>query len=103
MRSAKSYAAHLTGAYVAIECAPVAETNRAVQQWLSGPKALQRPDQPEPGQRGTLTILHVHAATDPDDHIRRVREWAGSVWAAWQTFHPIAKQWTDEAVTRTTS
>ena len=98
MRSAKSYAAHLTGAYVAIECDSVAEANRAVQQWLSGPKALQRPDQPEPGHRGALTILHVHLATDPDDHLRRVREWARSVWAAWQTYHRVAKQWTDEAL-----
>lgn len=98
MRSAKSYAAHLTGAYVAIECGAVAETNRAIQQWLNGSKALHRPDQPEPGKRGTLTILHVHMATDPDDHVRRVREWARSVWQAWRIYHPIAKKWTDEAL-----
>src|SRR5688572_9267647 len=98
MRSAKSYAAHLTGAYAAIEHGSVAEANRAVQQWLSGSKALHRPDQPQPGQRGALTILHVHMATDPDDHVRRVREWAKSVWAAWSTYRQIAKQWTDEAI-----
>ena len=98
MRSAKSYAAHLTGAYVAIERGAGAEANRAIQQWLSGSKALQRPQQPGPGQRGTLTVLHVHMATDPDDHVRRVREWATSVWAAWRTYEPIAKQWTDEAL-----
>jgi hypothetical protein len=99
MRSAKSYAAHLTGAYIAVESgAVVAEANRAVQQWLGGSKALRRPAQPEPGQRGTLTIQHLHVATDPDDHLRRVREWARSAWAAWQAFHPTAKQWTDEAL-----
>jgi hypothetical protein len=98
MRSAKSYAAHLTGAYAAVEYGSAAEANRAIQQWLSGSKSLQRPDQPEPGQRGTLTILHVHKATDPDDHLRRVREWAKSVWAAWSTYRAIAKQWTDEAL-----
>ena len=98
MRSAKSYAAHLTGAYVAIEYGAAAETNRAIQRWLSASKALQRPHQPDPGQRGTLTILHVHMATDPDDHVRRVREWAESAWAAWGAFRSIAKQWTDEAL-----
>ena len=98
MRSAKSYAAHLTGAYVAIEVGSAGEANRAIQQWLSGSKALHRPDHPEPGQRGTLTVLHVYMAADPDDHLRRVREWATSVWAAWGTYRPIAKQWTEEAL-----
>jgi hypothetical protein len=98
MRSAKSYAAHLTGAYVAIECGSVAEANRAIQRWLSGSKTLHRPQQPDPGQRGTLTVLHVHVAADPDDHARRVREWATSAWAAWGTYRLIAKQWTEEAL-----
>ena len=98
MRSAKSYAAHLTGAYVAIEYDSVAEANRAIQRWLSGSRTLHRPQQPDPGQRGTLTVLHVHAATDPDDHVRRVREWAKSAWAAWDSYRPIAKQWTEEAL-----
>jgi hypothetical protein len=100
MRSAKSYAAHLTGAYIALEYGSVAEANRAVLRWLNGSTALQRPEQPAAGQRGTLTILHVHEAADPDDHVRRVREWAESVWAAWQAYRPIAKQWTDEALRR---
>lgn len=98
MKSAKSYAAHLTGAYVAIEHGSVAEVNRAILQWLNGSRSLQRPDQPPPGQRGALTILHVHVATDPDDHVRRVREWAESAWTAWGAYRAIAKQWTDEAL-----
>jgi hypothetical protein len=98
MRSAKSYAAHLTGAYVAIECGSVAETNRAIRQWLDGSRSLQRPHQPAPGERGTLTILHVHVAADPEDHVRRVREWAESAWAAWRDYRVLAKQWTDEAL-----
>lgn len=100
MRSAKSYAAHLTGAYVALEHGSAPETNRAVQQWLSGSKALQRPGQPEPEHRGTLTVLHVHAATDSDDHVRRVREWGQSAWEAWHAYRAMAKQWTDKALAR---
>src|SRR4026208_345694 len=67
MRSAKSYAAHLTGAYVALEHGSVAEANRAIHLWLSGSKPLQRPDQPAPRKRGALTILHVHVAHEPTD------------------------------------
>ena len=97
MRSAKSYAAHLTGMYAALESSIAAETNRAVQQWLNGPKALTRPGEPAPRQRGSLTILHVHAAVDPDDHIRRVREWALSTWLAWRDYHHVARQWVEQA------
>jgi hypothetical protein len=98
MRSAKSYAAHLTGMCAALEHDVTADTNRAVQQWLSGSTVLQRPGQPEPRQRGTLTIVHLHMATDPDDHVRRVREWARSTWEAWRTYHHLAEEWIRESI-----
>ena len=97
MRSAKSYAAHLTGMYAALEEGGAAETNRAVQQWLNGPKVFPRPGDPAPQKRGVLTILHVHAAADPEDHVRRIREWALSTWEAWRGYHHVARQWVDEA------
>ena len=101
MRSAKSYAAHLTGMYAALEEeGAAATTNRAVQQWLSGPKALARPDDPPPRQRGALAITHVHQAGDPDEHVRRVREWAESTWGAWRGYHNLAKQWVVEVTAK---
>ena len=98
MRSAKSYAAHLTGMYVAIEEDVMAETNRAVQQWLNGPRRLPRPGDAAPRQRGVLTIIHVHGAGDPEDHVRRVREWALSTWEAWRDYHQVARQWIEQAL-----
>lgn len=103
MRSAKSYAAHLTGICAALEEDAAATTNRAVQQWLSGPKVLARPDEPPPRQRGTLTITHVHQAGDPDEHVRRVREWAESTWDAWRGYRDLAKQWIVEATAKRTA
>jgi hypothetical protein len=97
MRSAKSYAAHLTGMYAALEQGNTVETNRAVQRWLDGARVLRRPDNPPPRQRGVLTIIHVHEAVDPEDHIRRVREWALSAWAAWGAYHQFARQWVEQA------
>lgn len=97
MRSAKSYAAHLTGMYAALEDYTTAATNRAVQEWLSGPKALTRPHHPPSRQRGILTVAYVHDANDPDEHVRRVREWAESTWAAWRDHHNVAKEWIVEA------
>ena len=96
MRSAKSYAAHLTGICAALED-DAAQTNRAVQRWLNGPNVFLRPGDPAPQQRGALTILHVHAATDPEDHLRRIREWALSTWEAWRGYHHVARQWVEEA------
>lgn len=92
MRSAKSYAAHLTGMYAALERGGTAESNRAVQKWLNGPRTFWRPDHPAPLQRGPLTILHIHEAGDPEEHVRRVREWARSAWDAWRDYHQVARQ-----------
>lgn len=97
MRSAKSYAAHLTGMYAAFEMEAPVELNRVVQRWLNGPKVLLRPDSPGPGQRGELTIVHVYEAQKPDEHVRRVREWAGSTWEAWRSYQPLARRWIEEA------
>ena len=97
MQSAKTYAAHLTGMYAALEAGGAAETNRAVQQWLNGPKAFPRPADPAPRERGVLTILHVHGAVDSEDHVRRVREWALSTWDAWRDYHHVARQWVEQA------
>ena len=97
MRSAKSYAAHLTGTYAALERAGETEVNRAVQAWLNGPRILQRPGSPGPRQRGVLTITHVHEAGEPDEHFRRIREWAQSAWESWRDYHHVARQWVEEA------
>ena len=97
MRSAKSYAAHLTGIYAAIEGDRADETNRAVQQWLNGPRVFSRPGDPAPRQRGGLTILYVYGAVDPEDHARRVREWALSTWEAWRDYHHVARRWVEQA------
>ena len=97
MRSAKSYAAHLTGVCAALQDDTTATVNRAVQRWLSRPVALLRPDHPPPQVRGTLTVTHLHAATEPEEHLRRVREWAESAWEAWRGYHGLARDWLAEA------
>jgi predicted SnoaL-like aldol condensation-catalyzing enzyme len=93
MRSAKSFVAHLTGMCAAMETGDAAAINRSVQQWLNGPKAIERPLDVPRGQRGDLTIVHVHEATTPDDYLRRVQEWARSTWSAWASHHALAREW----------
>ena len=97
MRSGKSYAAHLTGMCAAIERNDARDVNEAVQRWLGGPKPIQRPSEPPPLARGSLTVAHVHAAADPGQHLARVREWARTTWEAWREYHALARQWIEQA------
>ncbi|MER3427609.1 MAG: hypothetical protein C4334_05840 [Pyrinomonas sp.] len=96
MRSGKSFAVHLTGMCAALEYEDSAAINRAVQRWLNGARIIAKPAQ-MPAHRGDLTIMYIHSATDAEEHHRRVREWARSVWAAWSEHHDLARQWIDEA------
>lgn len=97
MRSGKSYAAHLTGMCAAMERDDAGGVNEAVQRWLNGAKALERPSEPPPSTRGSLTVAHVHGAANAEEHLARVREWARTTWDAWHDYHAVARQWIDQA------
>lgn len=93
MRSGKSFVAHLTGMYAALEADERwTATNQAVQRWLNGPRVIKKSN-PPPRRRGELTIAHLHQAADADEHRRRVQEWARSAWEAWSDLHGLAKHW----------
>jgi hypothetical protein len=92
-RSAKSLAAHLTGAFAAIDReADVERINDAVQRWLSRNPHLERPAPPP--SRGSLTIAGL------DDDPASVRAWAASAWEAWAEHHALARSWVEEALAR---
>lgn len=90
MRSGKSFAAHLTGMCAAIEREDVLPTNQLIQKWLSTNPQIQKPAH-IPERRGALTITYVYNAADSDEHVKRVREWARDVWAAWAEHHELAR------------
>ena len=91
MRSAKSFAAHLTGAAAALERPGQAEfINDAVVRWLSTNPVLVRPAEPPAGARGDVTIADVVAADDP---AIAVPSWTRSAWQAWSELHSLARQW----------
>ena len=50
--------------------------------WLEPPTSL-----------GDVTVIYVLEAEDPDDHMRRVRAWATSVWGAWKPHHETVRRW----------
>ncbi|MFQ5739925.1 MAG: DUF5946 family protein [Acidobacteriota bacterium] len=98
MRSGKSFAAHLTGMYAALEGEDTSPVNQAVQRWLNGPKVLHRPAAPPPLKRGDLTIVYLHGAAGAEEHLQRVRVWARSTWDAWSGYRGLARQWIDQAI-----
>lgn len=100
MRSGKSFAAHLTGICAALEYEDASDINQAVQKWLSGTPSIDKPTR-LPRNRGELTITHIHEAADAEEHTRRVRQWAQSVWNAWGEHHALAKRLIQEATAKT--
>ena len=98
MRSGKSFAAHLTGMYAALESEDALALNQTVQKWMGTYPKIDKPAElPSPKQRGRLNIAYVHSAPDADEHVKRVREWARDVWAAWSAHHELARQFINEA------
>ena len=96
MRSGKSFAAHLTGMCAALEYENTFALNQVVQRWLSTNPQINKPAR-IPEDRGNLTITYIHSASDTDEHVKRVREWAQSVWPAWSQHHDLARQLISQA------
>jgi hypothetical protein len=99
MRSGKSFAAHLTGMWAALEGEDASDLNRVAQKWLSANPRIDKPAR-LPERRGGLTIAYVRDAADADEHLKRVREWAQAVWAAWSEHHGLARRLIGEAASR---
>jgi hypothetical protein len=100
MRSGKSFVAHLTGMCAALEHENALAINQTVQKWLSTNPRIEKPAQ-LPEQRGYLTITYTQSASDAEEHIRRVREWAQEVWGAWSKHHDLARWLISEATAGT--
>jgi hypothetical protein len=94
--SAKSYAAHLTRLCCGLEHAGDAGVYAAIQKWLNGAVALDKPAAPE--ARGQMTVADLQAANDADEHTKLVRAWAENVWAAYAAQHELARGWIQAAL-----
>jgi hypothetical protein len=96
-RSAKSFAAHLTGLCAWLDDeADSQSVNAAVQRWLSGPSPIDKP--PVPRGYGALTIRELADEADPTRYGDALRRWARSTWQAYAPLHAIARAWIDTAV-----
>jgi hypothetical protein len=55
--------------------------------WLAPPRPL-----------GEITVVDVAGAGTPEEHLKRVREWAASAWAAWAPHHGTIRGWMPEGL-----
>ncbi len=91
-RSAKSFAAHLTGLCAWNDDEAGAQAvNAAVQRWLNGPSPIQKPALP-PGY-GAITIRELVDADDPVHYADVLRRWARTTWDAYASLHAVAHEW----------
>ena len=100
MKSAKSGAAHLAGMCWSLEYGGGPEVSRLIGRWLDGAVDLAGLEPPVSAERGGLTVREVYLTTESADHIRAVREWAASTWAAWEGHHGQARTWVEGAMAR---
>lgn len=99
-RSAKSFAAHLTGLCTWLDDQAKAQmVHVAVQRWLNGPSPITRPALP-PGY-GAVTIRDLLDAEEPVGYGEALRRWADSTWAAYASLHATARGWIASAVAAT--
>lgn len=94
-KSAKSFAAHLTGMCCAMEFGNDQRLMRFLRLWLNGRKELEKPAMLD--RLGELTIFHIAGAEDAAEHTRLVSEWAADVWRAYETYHALARDWIETA------
>ena len=84
--------AHLIRLYLMLERDLRPEKANSAMQWATRRKQnftwLE-----SPASTGDLTVLYVCEARCPDEHCRRVREWARSVWEAWSDHHEVVRRW----------
>jgi hypothetical protein len=94
--SAKSLAAHLTGACWALEQGSDKRGLNLLQRWLNGRVELQKP--PIPTFRGELTIGDLAGVDDATAYLAELDRWARSTWAAYASLHEVARRWIDQAL-----
>ena len=91
-RSAKSFAAHLTGLCAWLDDESKAmSTNAAVQRWLNGPTPIAKPALPP--TYGTVTIRELVDTDDPVRYRELLLHWARSTWDAYASLHATARAW----------
>lgn len=91
-QATRSVGVHLVRLHLLLERGLQPENANAAIVWASRRKVHFVWLEP-PSSLGEITVLHVRDARNPEEHIRRVGEWARSVWEAWSDHHETIRRW----------
>ena len=93
--SAKSYAAHLTGLCCGVEHPGDQKLYWQIARWLEGPATIEKPAVLDARGRQTIsTIVNL----SNDTFRTAVRQWASSVWVAYESQQYLARTWLAEVL-----
>lgn len=93
--SAKSYAAHLTGLCCGVEHPGDQKLYWQIARWLDGPATIEKPAAVDARGRQTIsTIVNL----SNDTYRTAVRQWASSVWIAYESQQYLARTWLAEVL-----
>jgi hypothetical protein len=53
-------------------------------RWLDPPTSL-----------GDITVVDIHQARDPAEHVERVEAWAKAIWNVWEAHHETVRLWAE--------
>ncbi len=88
----RSVAVHLSRLYLLLEAGWAMERANnamfAITEFKDRCDSLNRPP-----MTGTLSVLEVLQAASNQEHEKRVRAWAESVWKAWAVHHATVRKW----------
>jgi hypothetical protein len=91
-QSVQSVAVHLLALHAIFERGvPLPQAKQVLQEAVKRKREFRWLD--PPGFLGEVTVLDVHAATDPEQHEVRVHQWARAVWQAWAEHHHTIRSW----------
>jgi hypothetical protein len=91
-QSIQSVGVHLIRLCLLLECGlKLDRANEAMLQATKLKKSFAWIEPPP--DRGSITVADIRRATDPEDHVRRVRQWAESAWHAWSRHHSQIRLW----------
>ncbi len=91
-QSIQSVAVHLIRLCLLLECGlEMGRANEAILKASESKKQFVWLEPPP--SRGTVTVAEVRRATNPEEHIILVRQWAESAWQAWSSHHSQIHAW----------
>jgi hypothetical protein len=88
----------LIGLHLALDEGWTGAAVRAAHQHLAAhPSGWPRFSAPR--TPGWLTVADVAGSPSPEEHARRARSWAASVWQAWSADHQRVREWANDSLT----